>query len=65
MCHGTTTVEVKSGYGLSVDEELKILRVIRDLDKFHPVDVVSTFMGAHAVPAEYAGDTEGYTACNR
>ena len=60
MCHGTTTVEVKSGYGLSVDEELKILRVIRDLDKFHPVDVVSTFMGAHAVPAEYAGDTEGY-----
>lgn len=60
MCHGTTTVEVKSGYGLSVDEELKILRVIRDLDKLHPVDVVSTFMGAHAVPTEYAGDTEGY-----
>ncbi len=60
MCHGTTTVEIKSGYGLSVDDELKILRVIRDLDKVHPVDVVSTFMGAHAVPTEYAGDTEGY-----
>jgi len=60
MCHGTTTVEIKSGYGLSVDEELKTLRVIRELAKAHPVDVVSTFMGAHAVPPEYAGDTEGY-----
>lgn len=60
MCHGTTTVEIKSGYGLSVDEELKSLRVIRELDKVHPIDVVSTFMGAHAVPPEYAGDTEGY-----
>lgn len=60
MCHGTTTVEIKSGYGLSVDEELKTLRVIRELDRLHPIDVVSTFMGAHAVPPEYAGDTEGY-----
>lgn len=60
MCHGTTTVEIKSGYGLSVDEELKTLRVIRELDKLHPIDVVSTFMGAHAVPPEFAGDTEGY-----
>jgi imidazolonepropionase len=60
MCHGTTTVEIKSGYGLSVDEELKILRIIKELDKLHPVDVVSTFMGAHAVSAEYAGDAEGY-----
>ena len=48
LCHGTTTVEAKSGYGLSVEEELKILRVIKDLDRLHPVDVVSTFMGAHA-----------------
>ena len=60
LCHGTTTVEAKSGYGLSVEEELKILRVIKDLDRLHPVDVVSTFMGAHAVPREYAGDTEDY-----
>jgi imidazolonepropionase len=60
MCHGTTTVEIKSGYGLSVAEELKILRVIRELDNLHPVDVISTFMGAHAVPTEYSGDTEGY-----
>ncbi len=60
MCHGTTTVEIKSGYGLSVDEELKILRIIKELDKLHPVDIVSTFMGAHAVSAEYAGDAEGY-----
>ena len=60
MCHGTTTVEIKSGYGLSVDEELRSLRVIRELDKSHPVDVVSTFMGAHAVGPEYAGDPEGY-----
>ncbi|NLS45369.1 MAG: imidazolonepropionase [Firmicutes bacterium] len=60
MSHGTTTVEIKSGYGLSVDEELKILRVIRELNELHPIDVVGTFMGAHAVPPEYTGNTEGY-----
>jgi len=60
LCHGTTTVEIKSGYGLSLDEELKCLRVIRELAVRHPMDVVSTFMGAHAVPLEYRGDPDGY-----
>ncbi|MFD2616428.1 imidazolonepropionase [Terrilactibacillus laevilacticus] len=58
--HGVTTVEAKSGYGLNVDDELKQLRVAKQLNERHPVDVVSTFMGAHAVPVEYKGDSEGY-----
>ncbi|MGG3875028.1 imidazolonepropionase [Brevibacillus laterosporus] len=59
---GATTVEAKSGYGLSVKEELKQLRVTSALQKAHPVDLVSTFMGAHAVPTEYKGRTEEYVA---
>lgn len=51
---GTTTVEVKSGYGLMVDEELRALRLIRELDGEQPVDLVPTFMGAHAVPPGYS-----------
>jgi len=50
---GTTTVEVKSGYGLSTADELKQLRAIRALDRRHPLTVVPTFMGAHEVPPEY------------
>jgi len=57
---GTTTVEAKSGYGLSVADEIKMLEVIRDLDQMHPVDVVSTFLGAHEVPPEFAGRKEDY-----
>ncbi len=53
LAHGTTTVEAKSGYGLTVRDELKILRVIRRLNQLHAVDVVPTFLGAHAVPPEY------------
>jgi imidazolonepropionase len=49
---GTTTVEAKSGYGLTVDDELKILRVIRRLDEQTPLEVVPTFLGAHAAPRE-------------
>lgn len=60
LCHGTTTVEVKSGYGLSPDEELKCLRVVRELAERHPADVAATFLGAHAVPPEYRGDSDGY-----
>lgn len=60
LCHGTTTVEIKSGYGLSVDDEVKCLRVIRELSERHPVDVVPTFLGAHGVPPEYRGDPDGY-----
>lgn len=57
---GTTTCEVKSGYGLSVESEVKILRVVKRLDEIHPVDLVPTFLGAHEVPPEYRGDRRGY-----
>lgn len=58
--HGVTTIEAKSGYGLRLEDELKQLRVARRLNDEHPVDLVSTFMGAHAVPKEYKADPEGY-----
>jgi imidazolonepropionase len=57
---GTTTCEVKSGYGLDVDSELKILRAIRRLDDSHAIDVVSTFMGAHDVPVDYRARRGAY-----
>ena len=57
---GVTTVEAKSGYGLDLDNELKQLRAICRLNETHPVDLVSTFLGAHAVPKEYKADREGY-----
>ena len=50
LAHGTTTVEVKSGYGLNTETELKMLAAIARADDEHPVDVVPTFMGAHAIP---------------
>lgn len=50
---GTTTCEAKSGYGLTTDSELKLLRVLRDLNASHPIDLSTTFMGAHEVPLEY------------
>jgi imidazolonepropionase len=58
--HGTTTVESKSGYGLDLENEKKILEVNKRLNKAHPIDVVSTFMGAHAIPKEYKEDREGF-----
>lgn len=58
--YGTTTVESKSGYGLSTEEELKLLKVNQILNNKSEVDVVSTFMGAHAVPNEYLNNREGY-----
>ena len=57
---GTTTCEAKSGYGLATEHELKALRVIRDLDQRHPIDLVATFMGAHLVPAEYRQNRSEY-----
>ncbi|MDD1516019.1 imidazolonepropionase [Priestia megaterium] len=51
--YGVTTVEAKSGYGLTLEDELKQLRAAKKLHEKHPVDLVSTFMGAHAVPVEY------------
>src|SRR4029078_3445349 len=53
---GTTTVEAKSGYGLTLEDELKILRVIRRLNEETPLEIVATFLGAHALPREIAAD---------
>ncbi len=58
--HGTTTVEAKSGYGLNSKDELKLLEAARRVNQLHTVDVVSTFLGAHAVPAEYKGNAKDY-----
>jgi len=57
---GTTTVEVKSGYGLSTLDELKMLRAIREMARRHPLDVVPTFMGAHEIAPEFKQDPDGY-----
>ena len=57
---GTTTCEAKSGYGLQADAELKMLRVIRRLNAEHPMDLVSTFMGAHEIPVEHRANRRFY-----
>ncbi|MCM3744295.1 imidazolonepropionase [Sporosarcina luteola] len=58
--HGVTTVEGKSGYGLDLETELKQLRATKRLNEIHPIDLVPTFMGAHAVPQEYKGNEDEY-----
>lgn len=58
--HGVTTVEAKSGYGLDWETEKKQLQVAKKLQENHPVDVVRTFMGAHAVPAEYKANPDAF-----
>jgi len=60
MRHGTTTVEIKSGYGLSPEAEIKILEVIHDLKRDHYATIVPTFLGAHAFPPEYTENKQGY-----
>ncbi len=60
LAHGTTTVEIKSGYGLDLNTEIKILTVARMLDKNLAITVVPTFLGAHATPPEYKNDSDGY-----
>jgi len=60
LLHGTTTIESKSGYGLNFQDEIKMLSVNKLLNKNHHLDVVSTFMGAHAIPPEYKEDRQGY-----
>lgn len=57
---GTTTVEIKSGYGLTTADELKQLRAIREMARRHSLDIVATFMGAHEIPPEYRADREAY-----
>lgn len=60
LAMGVTTVEGKSGYGLDLETEIKQLEVMRDLAAVHPVEVVPTFMGAHAVPVEYKGKSTAF-----
>lgn len=60
LAHGTTTCEAKSGYGLTLDDELKILEAIRRLDKEHAVDVFATFCAAQEVPDEFKGRPDAY-----
>ena len=57
---GTTTVECKSGYGLSIESELKSLKAINEVNNSHPIKMIPTFMGAHAFPNEYEKNREGY-----
>ena len=58
---GTTTMEAKTGYGLDIETELRQLLAILELDRTSPIDLVPTYMGAHAIPPEYKGNTAGYT----
>jgi imidazolonepropionase len=60
LCLGTTTIEAKSGYGLSTDAEIKSLEILCELRKEHSIGIVPTFMGAHEVPDEYQHHREGY-----
>ena len=62
LAEGVTTVEIKSGYGLSLDDEIKSLRAARALADIRRVGVATTFLGAHALPPEYRDDKEGYVA---
>ncbi len=60
LAGGVGTVEIKSGYGLDIETELRMLRVARRLGQVRPVTVHTTFLGAHAIPAEYAGRADAY-----
>ncbi|MDH4036790.1 MAG: imidazolonepropionase [Candidatus Krumholzibacteria bacterium] len=62
IAYGTTTIEIKSGYGLDFDNEMKQLRVIRKLAESFPITVVATFLGAHAIPREHARSRAAYVA---
>jgi len=57
---GTTTCEIKTGYGLDIETEMKMLDVIAELDRAHVIDIVPTFLAAHAIPPEFKGNTGGY-----
>jgi imidazolonepropionase len=60
MMMGTGAVEIKSGYGLTLESELKMLRVIARLKENHPLSIKATFLGAHAIPADYKQNAAGY-----
>ncbi|WXL27122.1 imidazolonepropionase [Ectopseudomonas mendocina] len=60
MADGVTTVEIKSGYGLTLADELKVLRVARHIGEVFPIRVVTTLLGAHALPPEFVDNADGY-----
>lgn len=60
ISYGTGAIEIKSGYGLTVDSEIKMLRVIQKLKENYPITIKSTFLGAHAIPQEYKENRQGY-----
>lgn len=60
IAEGVTVLEIKSGYGLDLDTELKMLRIARAVERHAPVEVITTFLGAHAVAPEFEGDPDGY-----
>jgi len=60
LAYGVTTLEAKSGYGLDFENELKCLEIMKKLNAEHPISLISTFMGAHAVPKEFAGKKAEY-----
>ena len=60
LFNGTTTLEAKSGYGLSLEDEIKSLNVIKRINDNHVLDLIPTFLGAHAIPNEYKNDKKGY-----
>lgn len=60
LAHGTTTAEAKSGYGLTVQDELRILEATKRLNQLHSMRLVATFLGAHVVPSEFRGNPEEY-----
>jgi imidazolonepropionase len=62
LIHGTTTAEAKTGYGLQTETELRMLQALLLLDAQGPLEIAPTFLGAHAIPAEYKGDSDGYTS---
>ncbi len=66
LAEGMTTIEIKSGYGLDRDTEIKMLKVARELSQWRPVDVVTSYLGAHALPPEFKDDRAGYVdlVCN-
>ncbi|TMJ35159.1 MAG: imidazolonepropionase [Alphaproteobacteria bacterium] len=66
LAEGVTTIEIKSGYGLDIDTELKMLRTARRQGSVYPVDIITSYLGAHAFPSEYREDHAGYVdlVCN-
>ena len=60
LSYGTTTIEAKSGYGLSIEDEIKSLEVIKELNRIHALELIPTFLGAHEIPDEYQDKREDY-----